>query len=306
VFSTKLGRALAIGLFAVACGGATDAPKGAVDAAAPTGTFVYSPTLDKPYRETMRRYEEMSIPGSPLKDAEQWTMEWEAVTTRENNLFKRSLKLVSLKLNVNGVDQLRGDEVKASMVTLQVLTDKDSNVVDVRGADDFSAAIVALGAPEAQPILKRIFSPERLKALAVVRSMEQHADFVGRPSKVGSEWIATDTGGGASRNIKVLKEAPCGASRCVQVSRTYDIDRQAVFSEVAERVAGYVQSQGGDPSKVSLKDMKLVLEDQFLIDPATMNVHGGRFERTATILVAGPTGELSIAFRVRRETDNVY
>jgi len=302
--SRKLGRVFAIGLFVAACGGATDAPKGAADAQA--GTFIYAPTLDKPYRETMRRYEEMSIPGSPLKDAEQWTLEWEALTTRENNLFKRSLKLVALKLNVNGVDQLRGDEVKASMVTLQVLTDKDSNVVDVRGAEDFSAAIVALGAPEAQPILKRVFSPARMKSLAVVRSQEQHADFVGRPAKVGSQWIATDTTGGASREIKVVKEAPCGTARCLQVSRSYDVDRQAVFAEVAERIAAYVQSQGGDPTKVALKDMKLVLEDAFLIDPATMNVHGGRFERNATLFVTGPNGDLSVAFRVRRETDNIY
>jgi len=287
-----------------ACGAPESDPKAAEQKN--PGAFMYAPALDRPYRETNRRYEEMSIPGSPMREAEQWTLEWQVVITRETNLLKRTLRLVGLKINVNGVELLRGDEVKPSMATVDVLTDKDSNVVDVRGADQLSAAIVAVGDEKARPALARIFSPERLKALAVVRSQELHQDFVGRPTPVGSQWIATDANGSTTRKIKVVGEEPCGQKRCLHVTREYDVNGQAVFAEIASRVAAYVQSQGGDPSKVALAGMNLKLEDSLLIDPATMEYHGARFSQDATLRVAGPNGELPVAFKVRREVDYKY
>jgi hypothetical protein len=271
-----------------------------------SATFVYAPSLNKPSRETMKRYEEMSIPGTPVRDAEEWTMDWEVVTTQEANLFKRSLKLVGLKIKSNGLDLLRGDEVKANTVVIDVLTDKDSNVVDVRGTDQFSSAIAGLGSPEAQPALRRIFSPERLKALVVVRSMELHADFVGRPSQVGSKWMANDPGGGGTKEIRVVAESPCGASKCVQVERKYDVDRKALYAMVSERVGAYVQSQGGDPSQVQVTGMDIKLEDSLLIEPNSMDYHGARFVQEAAIKVAGPKGELPVAVKVQRETSYQY
>jgi hypothetical protein len=275
-------------------------------AQAQSGKFVYAPALGKPVRETMRRYEEMSIPGSPLRDAEEWTMEWDAVTTQEANLYKRSLKLISLKINANGQELLRGDELKASQVVLDVLTDKDANVVDVRGTDQFSAAIVGLGSPEAQPVLRRIFSPERLKALAVVRTTELRSDFVGRPSQVGSQWMASDPSGGPPREIRVVGEETCGTGKCAQVTRKFDVDRNALYQEVSSRVADYVKSQGGDPSQVKVTGMDLKLQDSLLLDPASMDCHGARFVQDATIRVAGPKGELPVAVKQRRETDYKY
>jgi hypothetical protein len=267
---------------------------------------VYAPALGKPHHEYMKRYDEMSIPGTPVRDSEEWNMDWEVVTTQEANLFKRSLKLVGLKISSNGLDALRGDEVKANNVVIDVLTDKDSNVVDVRGADQLSAAIVGLGSAEAQPILRRVFSPERLKALVVVRSMELHADFVGRPSQVGSQWMGTDPGGGGTKEIRVVAEAACGASKCVQVERKYDVDRKALYAQVSARVAAYVQSQGGDPSKVQVTGMDLKLEDSLLIDPNTMDYHGARFVEDATIKVTGPNGELPVAFKHHRQSSYKY
>ena len=303
---TATQRALAF--FLVTAISACGAPQGDANTAskANSGTFTYAPTLNQPHRETMRRYEEVSIPGSPVRDAEQWTMEWDVVTTQESNLFKRSLKLVGLKLNVNGADQLRGDEVKASQATIDVLTDKDSNVADVRGADQFSAAIVALGTAEAQPVLKRVFSPERMKALAIVRSRELHGDFVGHPAAVGSQWMASGGDSGASRQIKVVGEAPCGAKKCLQVVRVYDIDREALYAEISERIAAQVKAQGGDPSKVKLAGAEVKVEDSLLIDPATMDYYGARFDEAATVRVAGPNGELPVAFKLRRESDFKY
>lgn len=288
---------LALGLSA--CGGGQGEPNTA--AGASSGTFNYAPELDKPRRETMKRYEEMSIPGTPVRDAVQWTMDWDVTTTMEANLFKRSLKLVGLKVNTNGVDQLKGDEVKSSGATVEVLTDKDSNVVDVRGADEFSAAIVKLGAPEAQPILQRIFSPANLKALAIVRSQELHQDFVGRPSPVGSQWMVTG-GEGGSRQIKVVADAGCAAKRCVHVVRTYEIDREALYQAIASKVADYVKSEGGDPAQVKLVGMDVKLEDSLIIDPATMDFYGARFDESATIRVAGPKGELPVSVKLQRET----
>jgi hypothetical protein len=296
--------ALACILASVACGPPSSDTKTAEQGK--PSAFTYAPTLDRPYRETNRRYEEMSIPGSPMRESEEWTLEWQVVVTRETNLFKRSLRLVGLKVSVNGAPQLKGDEVKDAMATVDVLTDKDSNVVDVRGADQLSEAIVSLGDEKARPALARVFSPARLKALAMVRSQELHQDLVGRPTPVGSQWMAQGSSGATTRQVNVVGEEACGASRCLQVVRKYDVDGQALFAEISGRVAAYVQSQGGDPSKVALTGMDVKLEDSLLVDPATMEYHGARFNQDATLKVAGPNGELPVSFKLRREVDFKY
>ncbi len=300
--SMRLGVVLGVIGLASACA------EPGTDAKAPvnTGAFVYAPALNVPYQETMERYEEMSIPGTPMRDAQRWTLDWQVVSSQESNLFKRTLKLVGLKLNVNGVDELRGDEIKAAAPTIDVVTDKDANVVDVRGTEQLSTAIVALAAPEAQPVLKKVFSPERLKALVIVRSIEQHADFVGHPSQVGSQWSATAPDGSSSKQVRVVSETPCGSRKCVQVERTYALDKQALYDEVSGRVADYVQSQGGDPKQVKLTNAEVKLQDSLVIDPTTMDYHGARFEQDATIRVAGPNGELPVAFKLHRQSDYKY
>jgi hypothetical protein len=299
--SIRSGAALTVALLASACAEPTDAktPQN-------TGAFVYSPTLNKPYQETMTRYEEMSIPGTPVRDAQRWTLNWQVVSTQESNHFKRTLKLVGLQLNVNGVDELKGDEIKAAAPSIDIVTDKDASVVDVRGTEQLSSAIVALGAPEAQPVLKKVFSPERLKALVIVRSIEQGADFVGHPSQVGSQWTVASPDAAGSVQFRVVSETPCGPRKCVQVERSYDIDKQAVFAEVSSRVADYVQSQGGDPKEVKLTNADVKLQDSLVIDPTTMDYYGVRFDQDATIRVAGPNGELPVAFKLHRQSDYKY
>jgi hypothetical protein len=143
-------RLTVLGLLFFACAPSNTEKESNTAAEARAATFVYAPMLNRPHRETMRRSEEFSIPGSPLRNLEEWVMDWDVVLHQETNLLRRSMTLVGLKINVNGAETLRGDEVKASAVTLEVLTDKDSNVVDVRGTEQFSAAIVALGAAESQ------------------------------------------------------------------------------------------------------------------------------------------------------------
>jgi hypothetical protein len=271
-----------------------------------TGAFVYAPALDAPYQETMQRYEEVSIPGTSMRDAERWTLDWQVVNGQDGSNFKRTLKLVGLKFNLNGVDELKGDEIKAAAPTLFVITDKAANVVDVHGTEELSSAIVALGTPEAQPALKRIFTPARLKALVVMRSVEQHADFVGRPSPVGSQWTVSEPDASSTKQIRVVAETPCGTRRCVRVERSYDVDKQAVFDEVSERVANFVQSQGGDPRQVRLTGVEVKLKDSLVIDPATMDYHAANFDQEATIRVAGPNGELPVALKLHRQSDYKY
>jgi len=298
--SLKSGVLAGVLLFAAsACSGSKTA------ADAKPGAFNYAPALDKPSHETMRRLEEVAIPGTPLRNAEEWTLEWDVVTTKDGENYKRSLKLVGLKIDVNGQPLLKGDEVKAAKATVDIVTDKDSNVVDVRGAEQLSQAIVGLGAPDAQPALSRIFSPARLQILAAVRSMELHQDFVGRPAQVGSAWTSSDPEGG-SKQIRVLAEIPCGAGKCVQVVREYKLDEKQIYGDISELVAAYVKEQGGDPNTVTLVGMDVKLEDSLVIDPATMDYHGAKFDQTATIRVAGPKGELPISMKVQRETSYRY
>ena len=292
--------ALATVLLLVACSSAETEPKTAANGA--VGAFTYAPLVGKPFHETMRRYEEVSIPGTPMRDGEQWTMDWDVVTTQENNLYKRSFKLVGFKIAVNGMDLLRGDEIKAAMATVDVLTDKDSNVVDVRGSEDLSAAMVGLGNAEAQPVLRRMFAPELLKALVVVRIRELHEDFVGHPAAAGSQWVVTDPSGHGTRQIKVVAEEPCAERRCVRVSREYELDRQAIYDNVSTHVAAYVKAQGGDPASVKVAGMDLKHEDSLLIDPATMEYYGATFVQNATLKVASEKGELSVAFKFERSS----
>ena len=274
---------------------------------APEGSFNYAPTVDRPSHETMHRLEEVAIPGTPIRESEEWTMDWDVVTKKDGENYKRSLKLVGLKIAVNGAELLKGDEVKASGATVEIITDKASNVVDVRGADTLSAAIVGLGAPESQAVLKRVFSPDRLRLLAAVRSMELHEDFVGRPAKVGSNWTAKDSDGGGPREISVVSEAPCGSTnKCVHVVRKYEIDKNALYAEVSDRIAGYVKEQGADPANVKVVGMDIKLEDSLLIEPATMDHYGAKFDQQATIRVAGPNGELPVSVKVQRQTDVRY
>src|SRR6478735_8211963 len=117
-----------LGVLLFACAPSNTEKESNTAAEARAVTFVYAPALNRPHRESMRRSEEFSIPGSPLRNLEEWLLDWNVVVHKETNLFRRSMKLVGLKFNVNGVATLRGDEVKASTVTIDVLTDKDSNV----------------------------------------------------------------------------------------------------------------------------------------------------------------------------------
>jgi hypothetical protein len=285
---------------AVACSGAETEPKTAANGA--PGAFTYAPFVDKPFHETMRRNEEVSIPGTPLRDGELWTMDWDVVTAKENNLYKRSMKLVGFKVAVNGMDLLHGDEIKAAKATIDILTDKDGNVADVRGTDDLSAAIAGLGSAEAQPALKRMFAPELLKALVVVRVRELHDDFIGHPAAAGSQWTLADANGHGTRQIKVVGEEACGERRCVRVSRQYEVDRQALYDNVSKHVGDYVKSQGADPASVKIAGMDLKLEDSLLIDPATMEYYGATFVENATLKVASEKGELPVSFKFERSS----
>ena len=287
------------------CSEAASGPAG-VEAPPTAETFTYAPVLDKRFRHKQRRYEEVSIPGSPMRRSEEWIMEWDVVTKKESNLFRATQRLVSLKININGLELLQGHEIKDDMVAIDILTDKDSNVVDVRGTDQLSQALVAMAAPEKQPQIARIFSADRLKALAVMRSLERHADFVGRPTKVGSQWMANDPNTGGTKQIRVVAEEPCGIQTCLRVIREYDADRNAIRDSVAAQVKADVEAKGGDPSKVDVVGMEIKHEDKLLIDPRTMEYHGASFVQNATVAVAGPEGQMSVAFKLERDSAYQY
>ncbi len=92
----------------------------------------------------------------------------------------------------------------------------------------------------------------------------------------------------------------------MQVRREYDVDRSAIFVDVSQRVGAYVQSQGGDASKVAVTGMDLKLEDSLAIDPATMEYHAAEFLQDMQIHVTGPNGELPVKFKIQRHTDYRY
>jgi len=104
-----------LGVLLFACAPSNTEKESNTAAEARAVTFVYAPALNRPHRESMRRSEEFSIPGSPLRNLEEWLMDWDVVVQQETNLFRRTMKLVGLKIDVNGAPALRGD-VKANAV----------------------------------------------------------------------------------------------------------------------------------------------------------------------------------------------
>ena len=65
------------------CGGAAAPAEGAATPDAPQAapeTFTYAPVLEQEYSYQQRRFQEVSVPGSPMRNAEEWIIDWKVVT----------------------------------------------------------------------------------------------------------------------------------------------------------------------------------------------------------------------------------
>lgn len=274
-------------------------------AAAEAGTFTYAPRIGSKFRHVMSRAEELTIVGTPLRQIEEWKLTWDVELSAEQDAVLMRGNLSALQLSVNGAEVLRGDEVAAKQAFVEILFDKQGRVIDVRRTQTITDAIVSVARPEAADAVRAIFDPEALRYHFAALVAERTADLAGRSSNVGASWqidAAPDAPGAATRTLRVTKAEPCGAFGCVQVARETRIAPELVWESAKADVAAYVASQGGDPATIKLEKADVELVDEMLVEPATLQFHGASFSQSATITVAGPSGQLTIKSSQRRSS----
>lgn len=270
--------------------------------------FTYAPQVGRRFRHRMKRYEQLAIIGAPMRQSEEWIADWDVEIRQESNRYIQYAKLVGLEIKVNEANLLRGNELAGLDATLEIYTDKDANVAEIRGTESLTRALVSLATPEAQEAVAAMFSPERLKALFFQRVDERVRDLVGRPAVVGESWMSNAGAEGVvlTKQLRVEAQEPCGAASCLRIKRDYEIDKLGVWAMARERVAAWVQAQGGDPSELALKAAQAKLEDVLLVDPSTMEFHHATFDHKAAITVASAERMLQVEHQLRRESEYRY
>ncbi len=301
----KRALVLPIMLLMASCGGETP------PAAAPPApnVFTFAPSVGKIYRQTLTRHDEVAVVGAPLRQAEDLEMQWEMRIERESNLYRLHADLVSLKLSRNGATVLAGQEIASAKPFIDILIDPDGKLVDVRRADTVTEAIAGVVAPEQRDAARAFFAPDVLRQQFIALAQERSRDLLGQNADVGATWTGEgppETAGAARRVLSVENAEPCGSGTCVRVRRETRVDRDLVWSAARARVEDFVKARGGDPSKVSLVNADVTLEDHFLVNPRTLEFEHITYKQKAELTVATAEGQLSVAFSTDREATFRY
>lgn len=266
------------------------------------GTFTFEPRLGTAFRHTLKRVDSFEIVGTPLKETEESELVVSMTITPENNLYRYTLRPLSLGIQVNGapVFDTPGGRVdlSASKAEVALTINGEAVVTSIQGAESLTKALSDLAVPERRPAVAQMFAPEAIQQLIVERVVERTADLIGNHSNLGNSWGAAPRSPAGydpvAKQLEVVREADCAAPRCVVVSRTYQIDQNLIWQGAEARVKQFVTSQGGDPAAVRLVKADLKLEDELVVDPRTLEFHGARFQQSATITAQGPQGNLTI------------
>lgn len=288
-------------------GPAACAPVGAGEATSPRvpESFTYAPQVGKRFEHTQERTDEVQVVGAPLRDKEHWKIVWDVEVKQESNLYVHSFRLKALSIELNDAPLLKGDEVSSVEATMDILTDRDGNIADIRGTQELTDALRAVAPAERREQVGQVFSADKLKGFYIARVDERVRDFIGRPTKVGSKWLVSSTDAGVTaRSITIVGQEPCGSSTCLQLKREHEVDKGVIQAMAARTVAANVQASGGNLEDIQYVHGEASLEDNLLIDPATMEYHGATFRETSSLKAAGPKGQLDV--RVTRVRTSSY
>lgn len=272
--------------------------------------FTFAPAVGTKYGHVMRRVDEVTFEGHPVRFAEEWEIAWNVEIKQETNLFVFRNTLAGLKLSVNGAAVLQGSEVAASQAHFDLALDGEGNVVDVRNTQSLTDAISGVVRPENKELVAQMFSTENLRVLFFVRAEERGRELVGQDARVGSTWayqFEASPGVQAAETKLTVKEAlPCGAAACVKVVRETKLNDNMVWAGAAARVEQFVAERGGDPKNIVLKKAEVRLVDELLVVPERMEFHGATFDQDARLSVTNGTEELSVHFRTARSSEYKY
>jgi hypothetical protein len=300
--SVSLSAAALLGLIALL--GCTEPPPPARPDPAATlaGKFTFEPRLGTAFRHTARRVDQFEVVGAPLREVEESELVWDTTITSEDNKYRYTFRAVRTCLKINGAavyDSKDGcADLSASGAEVVLLMNGDATITEMRGAATLSAALLEVTPAAHKATAARQFAPEVLERLIVQRVVERSADLLGNFSNVGASWgavLRTESGQEpVAKELRVTDVRDCAAVRCVVVERQLLLDRQLAWEAARARVEAFVAREGGDPSQVSLIDVDLVLEDELVVDPRTLEFHGARFEQSATVTVQSPKGRLTV------------
>jgi hypothetical protein len=266
------------------------------------GTFTFEPRLGTAFRHTLKKVDTFEIVGTPLRETEESELTLSVTITPEDNQYRYTLRPLNLRIVLNGApvfDTPGGQaDLSTSGAEIALLINGQAVVTSIRGAETLTKALVALAPPERREQVAQMYQPRAIEQLLVVRVVERTADLIGNHSNVGNSWGARQAAESGydpvAKQLEVVGEADCAAPRCAVVSRKFNVDQRLIWQAAEGRVKQYVSSQGGDPNSVKVVKTDLLLEDELVVDPRTLEFHGARFEQKATITAQGPQGNMTV------------
>jgi hypothetical protein len=272
--------------------------------------FVFAPRVGARFTHTMRRLDEVTFEGHPVRFAEEWELVWNVEIRQETNLFVFRHVLGGLKLTVNAAPLLAGPEVAQSAAYFDLAFDGEGNVVDIRHTQSLTDAVAQVVKPENQQLAVQMFSAENLRMLFFARAEERGRELFGQNAELGSSWSyrvdAAPSVPAAERTLVVKEAVPCAKEDCVKVVRETKLNPDLVWQGAAARVEQFITERGGDPKTISLEKADVQLLDEMLIVPERMEFHGAVFDQNATLGVSHGGEKLTVHFRTLRVSEYAY
>jgi len=265
------------------------------------GIFTFEPRLGTAFRHTMRRVDQFEIVGSPQRETEETELVLSTTITPEDNLYRYTLRPLSLSIVVNGAPVFAAPDGRVDLsksgAEVVLLINGEAAITAIRGADTLTRAVVDLAPAERKEAVSQMYAPRMIEQLIIQRVVERTADLIGNHSNLGNSWGAAPRSQGGyepvAKQLEVTRDADCAAPRCVLVTRKFQIDQNLIWQAAEARVKNFVVSQGGDPASLRVVDTDVKFEDELVVDPRTLEFYGARFEQTATVVAQGAQGNVT-------------
>jgi hypothetical protein len=248
-----------------------------------SGTFRFVPQ-DRSFTQRTIDSKTLSSPGTSFRSEMRGEYTWDITAKREGNnsaVYTAQLRNVLIRLN----DQNAVNETPAAN-EIQVRVDGTGRVLGVTGADTLGQGLVAKLPPEQRESARAVID-DATKTAVAERFQLTVADLQGRPTALGSSWkVKSQTSGPVrGKTWTVQGTEMCGSVQCLRVESTYDIDSEAIASQLRGDLIGQTVDESGTTQSVTLSDISVNAHDSVLVEPNTLFVHKARFEQTARVIL---------------------
>jgi hypothetical protein len=305
LFALALLGAASLTLASTACSSSSG---GAAKSAESSTTFVFKPRVGLVYRHEMKTSEEVTIPGSNFRDAGEWRVLWEVTVEDAGGSYRYRRRLVELAITLNGEQILKGKEVEPRRAEIIQHMSKEGRVLDVTGTEQLTETLTSLVPEGARDAVRKEFSPANLKGILMARAVDAFDEIVGKPADVGQSWTTQgDFGPLRAKMVRVDSSVGCGGRTCRKLTRTFDVDQQKIGELARARVAGFLTTQGWDPSAVKVVDATVKVVDTFAVEPDTCHFHDALMTEEGKLTLEGPNGgRLELVLTSKHESHAEY